>query len=938
MSGMRHGGAALVLLALLATMPLPAPAAKSEGASTYYEDALIRFDRNDLDGAEIQIKNALQQNRDHLASHILLGRIYLLKGRAEAAVFELQTANRLGADRTTTDPYRARAYLQLGRYKDLIDTVSGDGLAPRTRAEVLAARGSALLELGQLFDAEQAFASAKDADPASPAGWSGMTVLRLRQGALVQAEQEAQHAVDLGPGDAEAWNALASVMHQSGKDDEALAAYARALEVDPRMLAARLARAGLLLDLDRLDEAGQDIESLRKEYPVEPRGMLLRALWLQRRGETDAARAALADTGAVLKAVPRETMERFPALLLVSGMTHSALGELERARDDLARYLELAPDNPGARKQLGAVYVRLNEPTQAVAVLEPARLRVPDDPRILALLGIAYSMKGSHLVATELLEKASALSGGAADIRTDLAASQLRIGRQEQALDELATVYDKDPAQTRAGVLLAGLHLQRGEAAKAVDILQQLVGQEPRNLTFLNLLASALLASGRQPEARTMLERAIEIDPAFLPAQLGLARLDILARKFDQARARLQARLQATPENVQLLVEMARVDAITGARDTAIQRLERARSLSADAIEPRQFLIDLYLRRNEGNQALEVAEELVARHPDNLASLAALGTTQLVLGKGPLAQVTFRRMVKFAGFDPIALMRIARLQEQAGALNDSAFTLEQAVHAEPNRPELLAALAGAYLVTGRLEEAEEQARRLQQLDPASPVSQRLLAEALLRRNKPAEAAAMFRQAMAKTPSAELVIGAFRALLADDRAADGIRMLEDWVAQHPDDRNVRTALAEGYMRAERWKEALPLYEALLAVQPEQPQVLNNLAYIALQTGDEAKALDYARRAAALAPQDPAITDTLGWILVRAGRAQEALQYLREAQSRDAGNPEIRYHLGVALMQLGRKAEARRQFEQAIAVKLAYPGIEEARRLYRETAGP
>lgn len=938
MSGKRRGGALLVVLALLAGLQTPSFAAKSEGASTYYEDALIRFDRNDLDGAEIQIKNALQQNRDHLASHILLGRIYLLKGRAEAAIFELQTANRLGADRTTTDPYRARAYLQLGRYRDLIDTVNADGLGPRTRAEVLAARGSALLELGQLFDAEQAFASAKDADPGSPAGWSGMTVLRLRQGALEQAEQEAQHAVDVGPNDAEAWNALASVAHLAGRNDEALTAYGRALEIDPRMLAARLARAGLLLDLDRLDAAGEDIESLRKEYPVEPRGMLLRALWLQRRGETDAARAVLADTGAVLKAVPRETMERFPALLLVSGMAHSALGELERARDDLARYLELAPDNPGARKQLGAVYVRLNEPTQAIAVLEPARLRVPDDPRILALLGIAYSMKGSHLVATELLEKASELSGGAPDIRTDLAASQLRIGRRDQALDELANVFDQDPAQTRAGVLLANVHLQRGEAAKAVEIMRQLVENEPQNLTFLNILASALLAAGKQADARTMLERAVEIDAGYLPAQLALARLDILGRQFDKARTRLQARLQASPDNVQLLVEMARVDAITGARDTAIQRLERARSLSADAIEPRQFLTDLYLRRNEGGKALEVAEELVARHPDSLAALAALGTTQLLLGKGPLAQVTFRRMVKYAGFDPIALMRIARLQEQAGALSDSAFTLEQAVLAEPNRPDLLAALAGAYLVTGRLEEAEAQARKLQQLEPGSPTSRRLLAEALLRRNKPAEAAVMFKEALAVAPSPDLVVGTFRALIADERADEGIRLLEDWVAKHPDDRNVRTALAEGYMRAERWKDALPLYEALLVAQPEQPQILNNLAYIALQSGDGVKALDYSKRAAVLAPQDPAITDTLGWILVRAGRAQEALQYLREAQSRDAGNPEIRYHLGVALMQLGRKAEARRQFEQAIAVKASYPGIEEARRLYREASAP
>ena len=61
MSWKRHGGAALVLAALLSGMQSPAFAAKSEGASAYYEDALIRFERNDLDGAEIQVKNALQQ-------------------------------------------------------------------------------------------------------------------------------------------------------------------------------------------------------------------------------------------------------------------------------------------------------------------------------------------------------------------------------------------------------------------------------------------------------------------------------------------------------------------------------------------------------------------------------------------------------------------------------------------------------------------------------------------------------------------------------------------------------------------------------------------------------------------------------------------------------------------------------------------------------------
>ena len=50
----------------------PAFAVDAEGAR-YYEDALARYEKNDVAGAIIQLKNALQKDPSMLAAHLLLG-------------------------------------------------------------------------------------------------------------------------------------------------------------------------------------------------------------------------------------------------------------------------------------------------------------------------------------------------------------------------------------------------------------------------------------------------------------------------------------------------------------------------------------------------------------------------------------------------------------------------------------------------------------------------------------------------------------------------------------------------------------------------------------------------------------------------------------------------------------------------------------------------
>ena len=65
--------------------PLPALAQSNTKAAGYYEDALTRYEKKDIAGAIIQLKNALQADPNNLSVQLLLGKALLRSGEAAAA-------------------------------------------------------------------------------------------------------------------------------------------------------------------------------------------------------------------------------------------------------------------------------------------------------------------------------------------------------------------------------------------------------------------------------------------------------------------------------------------------------------------------------------------------------------------------------------------------------------------------------------------------------------------------------------------------------------------------------------------------------------------------------------------------------------------------------------------------------------------------------------
>jgi len=121
-----------------------------------------------------------------------------------------------------------------------------------------------------------------------------------------------------------------------------------------------------------------------------------------------------------------------------------------------------------------------------------------------------------------------------------------------------------------------------------------------------------------------------------------------------------------------------------------------------------------------------------------------------------------------------------------------------------------------------------------------------------------------------------------------------------------------------------KDAMEVYESLLAKMPNNTSILNNVAYILADNNQDLdKALEYARRAHEMQPDDPEYLDTYAIVLYKKGKYSEAVQFERAAiqqyDTRQVSPPaEVYEHLAQAHEQLGEVSQARTAYQQALEV--------------------
>lgn len=915
-----YAGIALAILGGLNTSAF----ASADKAASYYEDALRRYEKNDMPAAIIQLKNAIQQDPKLLAAHLLLGKALLRDGNIKAAEAAFDEAQKQGISRGEIAVPMAQILLALGRPEVVIDRVQPSGLSPDLQVEVLTLRGNAYLELRKSTEAMLSFDQARSIDPRSPTPVIAEAFMLLQAGKLDQARGKAEKALELGPKNPAAWSARGSVLHASLDTTGALAAYNKAVELNPNYVDAHISRAALLIDLKRDDDAAKDLDTVRPLAPDEPRAAYLRAVIAGQRGDSVAANDALKEVVSAIDPLPVDWLARREQLLMTAALAHYGLGNYLKSREYLDTVLSRNANNIPAKKLMAAIFYQTRDYGRAESQLQALIRLTPDDPQVLHLLGMVNMAQKRYAKAAEFLERATSRSGSA-EMNRSLGMTQLQLGKIDQGLSSLEKAFAANPGDIQSGMALAAAYARQGKKDKALKTTETMIKRNPDNLAALNFLAALKASSGDKRGARTVYGQVLSRDPDFIPAILNLVRLDVAEAHYDDARKRLDATLKKHHDDYQVSYEYAQLEQRTGRTNEAIRHLTKAVAVQRQDSSPALMLIDLYLRQRQADQALLAAKNAASQFNTSLRVNLALARAYLANNDVANAKNTLSGATRLAEYDPASQVAVARLQMAAGNWDGASYNIYKALQGSPDNLAALVLAVQVEIQRRDLEKADAALKNLSAKHPNSVETIRSNAELAAARGRIDEAIAGYRKVLAREETSINAIKLAELYLVAGEAPKAVTVMETWVHSHTEDVPAQKALAEIQFRAGQLQAARQTYQRMVTASPEDAVLLNNYANLLYQINDPS-AQDVAERTLKLSPNHPAYADTLGWILVGKGQNDAALRYLREARLRAPESGEIRYHLAYTLAKIGRKDEARQELQAVLG--MAQPGVDRA----------
>ncbi len=436
-----------------------------------------------------------------------------------------------------------------------------------------------------------------------------------------------------------------------------------------------------------------------------------------------------------------------------------------------------------------------------------------DGARLVSQLGATLVLRGSVQRAGELVRVSwlvVAGSGGAplgGDTQTgpaaDLFALQDRVAAGVgSALGLAAATAPALSGPNREGVqeryLSALGHLQKYQDAASVDaaitLLEKLSTEEAEWAPVHAALARAYLAKRlltREPawadRAREECLRAERIDSSLPEVQLTMGRLAAVSGNPEGAAAAFRKVLARQPADVEALLG----------------------------------LTDALLAAGKAGESEVAARRALAASPSYWAVHNKLGIVLVSSGRVEEAVTAFRRAVELAPGNARGLVNLGSSLVLAGRLDEAASALRRSVAVEPTA-EALSALGTVEYYLGRYDEAVTEYEKAVALSPGFPTIWVNLGDA--RR--------WSSSARDQAPAAYA-----RAIAA---ANEDLRI-------NPRDVDARLALASSYAKTGRPAQAAPHVAAVVAADPENPDVLYQAAVCEAVSGRISEAAELLRRA-------------------------------------------------------------------------------------------
>jgi Flp pilus assembly protein TadD len=222
--------------------------------------------------------------------------------------------------------------------------------------------------------------------------------------------------------------------------------------------------------------------------------------------------------------------------------------------------------------------------------------------------------------------------------------------------------------------------------------------------------------------------------------------------------------------------------------------------------------------------------------------------------------------------------------------------------------------------------AERWYRRAFKLDPGT---YERLAMSLARQGRMQDAIKLCLEAGKTDASVRPALAVTSALISGQATVQDLSSVEPYLKKaletYKDQPALLVNVANLRVRQERAGEAIELYRQVLAQEPKNIEILNNLATMLAEEPESEKrkeALEFVERAINLAGPQPGLLDTKGMVLFLDGKPDLALAALDAAVQTPSPDPRYWFHLAVVREKLGQLDQARAALQQARAGNLEH----------------
>ncbi len=433
-------------------------------------------------------------------------------------------------------------------------------------------------------------------------------------------------------------------------------------------------------------------------------------------------------------------------------------------------------------------------------------------------------------------------------------------------------VLQPESQQAAQFATIAALRQQRVD--RAVELLRTRLVGEGNPMGWDS--ATALLATaGSGQIATAALERLIEQEVDFGPGFDDYLR-SRLAWQLDQPQtafelARQALRIQPDYQRASWAARLARS---RSEPELALEYFRLAGQFDPDDRVAAIAEVELLRELGRGEEALDV----LARLPQDAEILYTRGVIEQEMDRIAAAGATWQRMASLAPVEADARHAwltgvLAEILEMGDEAIDWYARVDGALKQRAD-------LRRAILLAGRED---------------LPQARALLAD--VRRSPQPEI----------TEEAWLVEGQILAESGDNQQA--LELLSEALTQLPGSTALLYARAMAAVNQEQLALAEQDLRTIIQGDSDNAIALNALGYtLSDRTDRQREALRLIETALALEPENPAILDSMGWVLFKLGRAEDGLPYLREAVEAEP-HAEIVAHLIEVLWTLDRGDEAR-----------------------------